>query len=60
MIFQPVAEEGAGMIKQVFSDEWGLKNSGGCMNFGTYDKNPAYCIRISQEGTNIMFRMMVT
>lgn len=48
------------MIKQVFSDEWGLKNSGGCMNFGTYDKNPAYCIRISQEGTNIMFRMMVT
>jgi hypothetical protein len=47
MILQPVVDEGAGMIMQVFSDEWGLNNSGGCMNFGTYDKNPAYCIRIS-------------
>ena len=46
MIFKAIPDEGVGMIKQVFSDDWNINNAGGCMNFGTYDKNPAYCIRI--------------
>ena len=46
MIIRQLPEEGAGMVKQVFSDEWNCNNAGGCRNFGTYDVNPAYCIRV--------------
>lgn len=46
MIFQALYEEGQGMIKQIFHDEWSSSNGGGCKNFGTYDKNPAYAIKI--------------
>jgi hypothetical protein len=42
----------------VFSDEWGFNNSGGCTNFGTFDVNPGYCIRVKQD-TQVFFRLMV-
>jgi hypothetical protein len=59
MIFQPLHEEGQGMQKQVFHDEWTSSNGGGCKNFGTYDKNPAYCVKIGQD-TQLMVRLMIS
>ena len=39
-------DEGVGYIKQVFQGDWDFNNSGGCSNFGMYDKNPAYCVNV--------------
>ena len=47
------------MIKQVFSDEWNCNNAGGCRNFGTFDVNPAYCIRVKAPNTLLFFRLMI-
>ena len=44
MIFKMLPDEGHGYVKQVFNGEFEFQNSGGCSNFGTFDKNPAYCI----------------
>lgn len=47
------------MQKQVFQDEWTSANGGGCHNFGTFDKNPAYAVRVTQN-TQMMIRVMIT
>ena len=59
MIFQPLHDEGQGMQKQVFHDQWTAANGGGCRNFGTYDKNPAYGFKIPQN-TQVMVRVMIS
>lgn len=60
LIVQQLPDEGSGFLKQVFSGSFEFSNSGGCRNFGTYDKNPAYCIRVRQNHTRFFFRMMLT
>ena len=37
------------MKKSVITDEWDFKSSGGCGNFGMYDRNPAYAIHITDD-----------
>jgi hypothetical protein len=59
MVFKMLQDEGTGFTKKVFSDEWGFNNSGGCTNFGTFDVNPGYCIKVKQDNTQMFFRLMV-
>jgi len=40
--------------------EWNFSNAGGCSNNNTFDKNPAYCINVQQNQTQVFFRLMVT
>ena len=44
LIVRPIAPEGTGFNKRVFEGEWDFKNSGGCSNFGSFEKNPAYVV----------------
>lgn len=60
MILRQLPDEGQGMVKRIFSDEWDFNNSGGCRNFGTFDQNPAYCIKVRQEDTRVFFRLMIS
>lgn len=59
MVFSRLPEEGHGFAKKVFSGSFEFSNSGGCRNFPTYDKNPAYCLRLKQDAV-VFFRLMIT
>ena len=43
MIIQPLPDESNGYSLKTIEGEWSFHNSGGCGNFDTYGKNPAYC-----------------
>ena len=60
MLIGQLGDEGQGMQKQVMHGEWDFQNSGGCHNFGMFDKNPAYVINIKQDSVMVFFRLMVT
>lgn len=45
VVFKQLADESSGFMKQVLSGSFDFNNSGGCRNFGCFDKNPAYCFR---------------
>lgn len=60
LLVRQLTPEGHGMVKQVFHDTWEFNSSGGCSNFQTFGKNPAYAVNIRQNDTFVFFRLMVT
>jgi hypothetical protein len=59
MLFKLLPEEGFGMSKKVFSGSFEFSNSGGCRNFDTYNMNPAFCIKVVHDPTQVFFRLMI-
>jgi len=48
-----------GFMKQVFSSSFEFQNSGGCRNFGTFERNPAFCLKVKHDNTKVFFRLMI-
>ena len=59
MLFKLLPEEGFNFSKKVFSGSFEFSNSGGCRNFDTYNMNPAFCVKVVQDPTQIFFRLMI-
>jgi len=59
LLVKEIPAEGYGMKKLLLNGEWGGHTSGGCSNFGMFDKNPAFVFQILDDNVDLQVRLNV-
>jgi hypothetical protein len=49
LTLKELPQEGHGLKKISITDEWDFKTSGGCSNFGMFDKNPVFAFNVTDD-----------